>query len=229
MRRVLFAIVWLIISLSIHAAPIRSALGAERCYEEDVKGPYDSEVEYLESKGYQYILVPCNVSYLRTSETSIEVKFKWPYRNHTHLFGYRTGSREYGVPYDRNKNLNILYGNTGCSLSGMYEDIHTILIIPSENIATVDDIQYQVSFNILNESSDTICIFGYYNTSTRAVSQLSMAAIYYFKIYDAETGELIYDLIPVRKNGEGFLYDKISGFMFRNQGRGSFIIGPDRM
>ena len=45
-------------------------------------------------------------------------------------------------------------------------------------------------------------------------------------------GTLILDLIPVRftnefGNQEGAMYDQISGKIFRNQGSGSFAIGPD--
>lgn len=32
------------------------------------------------------------------------------------------------------------------------------------------------------------------------------------------------DLIPVRKNGKGYMYDRISGELF---GTGDFIVGPD--
>lgn len=42
-------------------------------------------------------------------------------------------------------------------------------------------------------------------------------------------GKAIMDLIPVRKDGEGYLYDRVSGKMYGNVGReGSrFILGPD--
>ena len=36
------------------------------------------------------------------------------------------------------------------------------------------------------------------------------------------------DFIPVRKDGVGYMYDRISGQLFGNSGTGSFIIGPDK-
>ena len=47
------------------------------------------------------------------------------------------------------------------------------------------------------------------------------------------SGNVKIDLIPVRftnENGEteGAMYDKISNMLFRNQGTGMFVIGPDK-
>ena len=36
------------------------------------------------------------------------------------------------------------------------------------------------------------------------------------------------DFIPVRKDGVGYMYDKISGQLFGNAGTGAFVIGPDK-
>ena len=36
-------------------------------------------------------------------------------------------------------------------------------------------------------------------------------------------------MIPVRKDGVGYMYDKISGQLFGNAaGTGAFVIGPDK-
>lgn len=45
--------------------------------------------------------------------------------------------------------------------------------------------------------------------------------------------ETTYDMIPVRFTNEncvseGAMYDRVSGKLFRNQGTGTFIIGPDK-
>jgi hypothetical protein len=36
------------------------------------------------------------------------------------------------------------------------------------------------------------------------------------------------DLIPVRIGNVGYMYDKVSGQLFENQGTGNFILGPDK-
>ena len=41
-------------------------------------------------------------------------------------------------------------------------------------------------------------------------------------------GLIISDMIPVRKNGVGYMYDRVSGQLFGNSGTGEFIIGPDK-
>ena len=40
-------------------------------------------------------------------------------------------------------------------------------------------------------------------------------------------GVLIRDLIPVSKDGIGYMYDEISKELFGNSGSGSFILGPN--
>ena len=55
--------------------------------------------------------------------------------------------------------------------------------------------------------------------------------IYCLKI--EQGGVLVRDFIPVRftnENGqaEGAMFDRVSGELYRNQGTGAFIIGPDK-
>ena len=53
----------------------------------------------------------------------------------------------------------------------------------------------------------------------------------YFRLYSSkiyENGVLIQDLIPVRKDGKGYMYDRVSKKLFSNGGTGEFIIGPDK-
>ena len=40
-------------------------------------------------------------------------------------------------------------------------------------------------------------------------------------------GELAIDLVPVRIGSEGMMLDRVSGQLFRNQGTGAFLVGPD--
>ena len=51
---------------------------------------------------------------------------------------------------------------------------------------------------------------------------------YYFKLVTVE-GETVLDLIPVRKDGVGYMYDRVSERLYGNAaGTGAFIIGPDK-
>lgn len=46
--------------------------------------------------------------------------------------------------------------------------------------------------------------------------------------FAASSGEKSVDLIPVRKDGVGYMYDRVSGALFGNDGTGDFVIGPDK-
>lgn len=48
---------------------------------------------------------------------------------------------------------------------------------------------------------------------------------YYVKIFDGNN--LIKDFIPVRIGSVGYMYDKVSGQLFANNGTGNFTLGPD--
>ena len=49
--------------------------------------------------------------------------------------------------------------------------------------------------------------------------------IYYCKIFD-NNDNLVFDGVPVRKNGIGYMYDKVTKRLFGNNGTGNFILGP---
>ena len=49
--------------------------------------------------------------------------------------------------------------------------------------------------------------------------------VYYFRIENS--GTTLFDGIPVRVGQVGYMYDRVSGQLFGNQGTGDFILGPD--
>lgn len=66
--------------------------------------------------------------------------------------------------------------------------------------------------------TDTMVLFG-----RKVGSSVEPSAV---RIYYAKVGSR--DYIPVRYRGAGYLYDKVSGRLFGNQGTGSFAIGEDK-
>ena len=52
-----------------------------------------------------------------------------------------------------------------------------------------------------------------------------ICCIYECKI--TQGNKIVYDLIPVRKNGIGYMFDKVTNHLFGNDGTGDFILGPD--
>ena len=58
------------------------------------------------------------------------------------------------------------------------------------------------------------------------VSDNTTAKVYSSKL---RVGNItVRDLIPVRKGTTGYMYDKVSGQLFCNAGKGAFILGPDK-
>lgn len=51
--------------------------------------------------------------------------------------------------------------------------------------------------------------------------------IFSFKGYDYPNHDLIIDLLPVRVGTVGYMYDRVSGQLFGNNGTGAFVLGPD--
>ena len=62
------------------------------------------------------------------------------------------------------------------------------------------------------------------NIST--VAYQNKVLLYSFSI--EANSKAILDLIPVRVGDVGYMYDRVSGQLFGNQGTGDFIIGPDK-
>lgn len=60
------------------------------------------------------------------------------------------------------------------------------------------------------------------NTAETSIIQMRS-----FQIF-SDSGQLLFDSIPVVKENEGFMYDRISGQLFGNEGPGEFIIGPQK-
>ena len=43
-----------------------------------------------------------------------------------------------------------------------------------------------------------------------------------------DNGVVLADMIPVRVGSVGYMYDRVSGQLFGNDGTGDFIVGPDK-
>ena len=50
-----------------------------------------------------------------------------------------------------------------------------------------------------------------------------------FSLKIKHNGEIIYDLVPVKRNGVGYLCNKVDGQLYSNSGSGDFILGPNKV
>lgn len=85
---------------------------------------------------------------------------------------------------------------------------------------TVNGLNSSVNFNRSVSNGDPIYIFGSPDTV-----ECSHADFYYFKLL--RNNVLIFDGIPVRVGTVGYMYDRVSGQLFGNDGTGAFTLGPD--
>lgn len=194
---------------------------------------YDAEVEYLESTGTQWIdtghiptintkwditcastLLPlASNNGIGVYRASNKMRLSTTTGNGSEIpagFYFSTGSFSeyyYGI-YDNDKH-DITFNNS-CGTSTAYV---------SFDGTTIHE------FGVINslEEGASIYLFAYNGTRGPAPSKYK---IYSSKIY--EGGVLVQDLIPVRKDGKGYMYDKVSKKLFSNSGTGEFIIGADK-
>ena len=198
------------------ARPIRSNLGGrdDKPNGAEPIGPYDAQVEYLESTGTQFITTKINPS----GATSWRAEIVCLPRNisgHMSLIGcwYNTLGREsVGIS-------NRVWSQT--SISVIYSDYTTVVADETG--------QY---FNGTKGNSNNIAggilfLFNRYNITTQYPWKGIIASCTI-----AVNGIMVRDFIPVRFTNdlgatEGAMYDRVSGDLFRNIGTGSFGIGPD--
>lgn len=184
--------------------------------------PYDAEIEYLQSTGTQFI------------GTGL-----------VHTKGYRY-LIDIAVVTNDNKYRSIIGAATGGDNDKFY--LSTVIGSPFSmylnNIAItpVDiDIYSRLQLSVVQNNTTTIL---YHNANilgsarclifdlpvmlmARNSKNDKMIGRYYaFKAWDGND-ILLKDFIPVRVGQVGYMYDKVSGQLFGNQGTGSFVLGND--
>lgn len=197
----------------------RSVMGGKKSL------PYDAEIVFLQSSGTQYIDTGIKVTsnpkavvelvqvttqdsdYWGNSFPSFYVNTDGMFSAHFFYGGitvwrYGNQRKDTGVPFRVGLNVKFKI-ETGKKV---------ILNDGEQEVEMSNDFVY-------SPDQKNVDIFRSRETS------YSSWKLYTFKLYDA--GELVRDYIPVRVGQVGYLYDKVSGELFGNQGTGNFIIGPD--
>lgn len=176
---------------------------------------YDAEVEYLQSSGTQYI----DTMIQPNQDLSVEIKWKnETNQNSKYLFGSGTsisncirayiGESAYWRFGGGNKSFNTI-------------DTTERIAIMDKTKIIMNGVEYSYGGTVGTfSSSTTIKLFA----GATAGSMIS-TRIYYFKV--SQNGTLILDLIPVRVGTFGYMYDRVNGILFGNDGTGDFIVGND--
>ena len=189
--------------------------------------PYDAEVEYLESTGTQYIDtgIACN-----TDTDVLQVTFSISsFVSFCGVAGYRVGASDHNFAIGYN-GTNVMsadcnnsnYANSRAQISDAVANTDYTIIISRQG-------RYIYKGNSLVESntitSDIFTTGDIYIFAVNGIQNYSQIRVKSVQI--KRNGEEYMTLIPVRKGNTGYLYDKVSGRLFGNQGTGSFIVGPD--
>lgn len=189
---------------------------------------YDAELEYLESDGNSFI----DTGITPDSNIGISIKANRGSTVNNHLDTYVVGLRNdsndtrwcignnndgwyYGYNVYAFTTFQVIGDIAECKLNYLNDGKFEVKTINDTQNITLPALNFTPSYNIR--------LFGAAGVSADYMTY--KGRIYYVKITNGTT--IIKDLIPVRKNNIGYMYDKISGRLYSNNGTGSFILGPD--
>ena len=181
--------------------------------------PYDAEIEYLESTGTQYIDTGVIVD---SSVTSAQISFAVTFRSgrDSALFGSRDSG--YGIYcFAGSAAIRTRWGGpTSVDISYRLGDVIEVNIhngsVTVMNRATSAYLSFAVG-DIFKPYPLVVA-----GAAVGSNVEISAGA----RLFRVKIGD-VRDFIPVRKGTVGYLYDRVSGQLFGNQGTGAFVLGPD--
>ena len=191
--------------------------------------PYDAEVEWLESNGEQYV----EINYIPRSIDRIIAKYVIYQSsvNSNSIFASKIGnwdaSPNYWVFLKAQQDQYLIWAFNTAKVLGIFIDFASVsecdLDMQNNRCAVYKEDSEPVykSIEVGVESKDQTPI----QLFPRGQKNLARTRIMKFKAI--RNGENVADIIAVRKDGVGYMYDRVSEQLFGNKGTGAFIIGPD--
>lgn len=192
--------------------------------------PYDTEIEYLESTGTQYI----DTEIIPSSGYKVLIEFLNPnYSSNSDksesVFGQRTSSTSTDAfslfvnpagiyPQYANDQKQVLNVGTNTNVKYIFEQSENGTYLNNELIKNPNAYQFQGLYSIY--------LFAKNQANDNGKDRPFTGQIFSFKLWNVND-ILVRDFIPVRIGNTGYMYDKVSGQLFGNSGIGSFILGPD--
>lgn len=181
--------------------------------------PYDAEVEWLESD--KKSLVDTGIDLFDVSDFEMRLRFEvTSFYNYVALWAESTDTYESWIYADKSLAVRINNYRVDRNIKLELGNIYNLIITGS------------------NGNSLTLEVNGTTNTITRAFSAVNNLLLFggytnsggawkFYAMQLSKNGTKVRDFIPVRVGQVGYLYDKVSGQLFGNQGTGAFIVGPD--
>lgn len=186
--------------------------------------PYDAEIEYLESTGTSGFYIDTGISRPSTfASAEIQTKVQFTSTSGRQIAG-ATNSFYFGVNANRWEcNYNTYRGTADANVHDFAKRL-TITNNRTYHNVYVDGSSIW-SNNFAYNASDFGVNIGIFNI-TPTFSSGWQARVFSAKVYVND--ELVFDGIPVRKDGVGYLYDRVTEELFGNSGTGVFILGNDK-
>ena len=191
--------------------------------------PYDAEIEYLESTGTQYI----DTGIIPDANTGMYIKATLGTGADNYVAGLRNDSSNTRWIIARTTQ-NGWYWGYG-QYAGSYSQYLHYRNSPAEcklNYLNSKKWEAEGSSDSVETSLPTLSFTPAYNIRLFGSAGVTASyTTYSGRIYSAKISQgsnITMDLIPVRIGQIGYMYDKVSGQLFGNDGTGSFTLGPDK-
>lgn len=191
--------------------------------------PYDYEVEYLEVTRQSGIVYIDTLYIPKGLDNEIYAKFMPTETLADNSVWFNTldvsvddinNSRVWRVIQSKNGQIyvcNMSSNSVQTLINAPLNQIHEIELLPDKIVLNGKSYGNSLVASVENKSS--MMIFNGHSKKVQIAGR-----IYYFRIKKA--GVTVLDLIPVVKNGVGYMYDKVSHKLFGAQGGGEFIVEP---
>ena len=187
--------------------------------------PYDSEIEYLQSSGTQYINLPFGFYNTDTVEIRGAMVQVWADNYVLAPSVWNDNNNRFGIMGTINDECYfcVCYGNKSTYYSRFSRvwDNNVHLWTYANKTFTVADLGLRLyvgsGWSFGRETKNLRLFYGYQKPTTHRV--------YYYK--HTKKGVLVADLIPVRVGNVGYMYDRVSMQLYGNSGTGKFILGGD--
>lgn len=191
--------------------------------------PYDAEVEYLESTGEQWIDTGVTMTYdlFDSAETAITVLPTGQTRSTYNFFGDGTAWYS-GYTFGYYGEYTLQASNGFRATQGPVKFSGTLpkTLTVNKNGFAIDSEVADTNKSSSKTTSGTLLLFGCRRNGVFFTATPFSGRIYLAKMVSNRVS--IFDFIPVRVGDVGYMYDRVSGQLFGNQGTGEFIVGPDK-
>jgi len=175
-------------------------------------------ISYLESTGTQWI----DTLIHPTTGYGFELYGGFTHFANNEFFGGGNNfNNGLGICTQYTGSYGIIVGTTEVCQISAEDNVMHLFKVNSDGTVYVDNEYKGQSTTQMPDGNYTMNIFKHSSTNVPL-----FAKIYYCKIFD-NNDNLVFDGIPVRKNGIGYMFDRVTNTLFENKGTENFILGRD--